>query len=322
MADFFVIARVVGCGVGAILSLFLATLAVRSQERGRGARILFAACASTFYGFGFMNFALDLARIAPTLMDVTGTVRFAAAALWPMSAIGMWLQDDGLGVARRSFGQGLFGFAVVSGVLIAAAGVAAVWVAPEFPRYVVHNSASYNGFVLMALGVWVLVWNQRHGRFQQLTVWTMLAGLLMGTTSLVARDFLPVPQSVRPFVHLGKELGLTLLLIGSLFYFARFRAVDIFLKQSLRLFVGVTLALAATGIALGQARAVADMSAAPFASLVISYTVLIGIVMLLFQCASVATDTIIERYISAGLTSGGRLRSCSRDWHWSTLSPQ
>jgi two-component system, LytTR family, sensor kinase len=307
MADLFVIAQVVGCGVGGVLSLFLARLASRSQEKGRGARILYAACLSTFYIGGVMHFIASLTGSAATLIDVTGTLRFWAAALWPMSAIGMWLDDDGLSTQRRYLGKLLFRFAMASAVLIILAGLVAVWIVPRLyadtglsdvlPKHLVHNTASYNGFLVIGLGVLLLVRNQGQGRFQLFAVWTMLAGLSIGTASIVARDYFPLPQSIRPLVYLAKELGLTLLVIGSLFYFARFRAVDVFLKLSLRLFAGVTLALAAAGLAVGPIEKIANVSTAPLAFKVIGLTALIGFVVLLTQRVSRITDTVVERHI-------------------------
>ena len=111
MVDLLVIARVVGCGVGAILSLFLATLAWQSYEKGRGARILYAACALVFCIGGVMDGAFSLAGGPAMLIDMTGMLRLSAAALWPVSAIGMWLDDERLSLQRRHLGKLLFRWA-------------------------------------------------------------------------------------------------------------------------------------------------------------------------------------------------------------------
>jgi two-component system, LytTR family, sensor kinase len=165
------------------------------------------------------------------------------------------------------------------------------------PTSLVHKALSYNGFLVIGAGVLLLVRNQGQGRFQQLATWTMLAGLSIGTASLVARDFFTLPPSIRSLLLLAKEQGVTLILIGSLFYFARFRAVDVFLKLSLRLFAGVTLALVATGLALGPMQRMADSSTAPVAFEVIGLTALIGLAVLLVQRVSRMTDVVVERYI-------------------------
>jgi two-component system LytT family sensor kinase len=307
MADFFLIALVVSYGVGAILSLFLASLAWRSQEKGRGSRILYAACAFIFYICGVMADTFPRIGSSATLIHMTGTLRLAAAALWPMSAIGMWLDDDDLPPRRRHLGKLLFRFAMVSALIIFLAGFASVWIVPRLHAdtvlsnvlvgHLVHKAVSYNGLLIIAAGVWLLVRNQGQGRFQQFAVWTMLAGLSIGTASIVARDYFSLPQPIRSLALLAKEQGLTLLLIGSLFYFARFRAVDVFLKLSLRLFAGVTLALVAAGLALGPMQTVANSSTAPVAFNVIGLTALIGLVVLLIQRVSRTTDNFVERYI-------------------------
>jgi hypothetical protein len=306
MADFFLIALVVSYGVGAILSLFLASLAWRSQEKGRGSRILYAACAFIFYICGVMADTFPRIGSSATLIHMTGTLRLAAAALWPMSAIGMWLDDDGLSPRRRHLGKLLFRFAMVSAFIIFLAGFASVWIVPRLHAdaalskglaHLVHKAVSYNGLLVIAAGVWLLVRNQGQGRFQQFAVWTMLAGLSIATASIVARDYFSLPQPIRSLALLAKEQGLTLLLIGSLFYFARFRAVDVFLKLSLRLFAGVTLALVAAGLALGPMQTMANSSTAPVAFNAIGLTALIGLVVLLIQRVSRMTDNFVERYI-------------------------
>ena len=307
MDDFLIIARIVGGGVGAILALFLASMASRSQEKGRRARILYAACAFVFCLCGVMAGVFSITGNIPALNDATGMVRLTAAALWPMSAIGMWLDDDGLSARRYRLGQLLFRFALVSAVLLVLAGVITTWLVPHLQAdaalrdvlmmHRVHGAASYSGFFAIGAGVWLLVRSQGQGRFQQFAVWTMLAGLSIGAASIVVCGLFALPPPIRSLVLLAKEQGVTLILIGSLFYFARFRAADVFLKQSLRLFAGVTVALVAAGIALGPIQGMANRSTAPFALAVVGYTVLIGLVALVLRRAWRMTDGIVERHI-------------------------
>jgi two-component system LytT family sensor kinase len=307
MADFFVIARVVSCGVGAILALFLASLASRSQEQGRRARILYATCALVFYICGVMNGGFALVASNATLIDMTGLLRLTAAALLPMTAIGMWLDDDSLSTQRLRFGKLLFRVATVSAVVIILVGVVTVWIVPRLHAdatlrsvllmHRVHAAASYNAFAVIAVGVWLLVRKQGQGRFQQFAVWTMLAGLFIGTVSIVLCDFFAMRPTIRSMVLLAKEQGVTLILIGSMFYFARFRAVDVFLKLTLRVLAGVALALITAGLALGPIQSMASRSKAPFAFEVIGYMVLFALVMLIVQRVWKTTDAIVERYI-------------------------
>lgn len=307
MADFLIIAQIVGCGVGAILSLFLARLASRSQEKGRGARILYAACALVFYAGGVMLGGLSLLGGAGTFGKMTGTLRLAAAALLPMSAVGMWLDDDDLSPRRRHLGKLLLHLAMITATLIVLAGFAAVWIVPRLgtdsvlrdvlTTSLVHRALSYNGFLVIAAGVWLLLRNRSQGRLQQIAEWTLVAGLFIGTASIVARDFFALSKSIDSLLLLTKEQGVTLILIGSLFYFARFRAVDVFLKLSLRLFAAVILALVAAGLTLGPIHTMATGSTAPLAFTAIGLTALIALVVLIFQRVSRMTDAVVERYI-------------------------
>lgn len=307
MADFLIIAGIVGCGVGAILALFLASMASRSQEKGRRARILYAACALVFCLCGVMAGAFSLTGKIPALSDATGMVRLTAAALWPMSAIGMWLDDDGLSAQRHRLGKFLFRFALLSAVLLVLAGVVTTWLVPHLHAdavlrkvllmHRVHGAASYSGFFAIGAGVWLLVRSRGQGRFQQFAVWTMLAGLSIGVASIVVCGLFALPPPTRSLVLLAKEQGVILILIGSLFYFARFRAADVFLKLSLRLFAGVTVALVAAGLALGPIQSMASRSMAPLAFAVVGYAILIGLVALILRCAWRATDAVVERHI-------------------------
>lgn len=307
MANFFVIAQIVGCGVGAILSLFLASLAWRSQEKGRAARILYAACALIFSAGGLMLGGISLSGDPGTAGKMTGTLRLAAAAFLPMSAVGMWLDDEGLSTQRRHLGKLLFLLAMITAALIVLAGFAAVWIVPRLDADSVlrdtlttgpvHRALSYNGFLVIAAGVWLLLRNQSRGRFQQFSVWTLVAGLFIGAASIVARDFFALSKSLDSLLLVAKEQGVTLILIGSLFYFARFRAVDVFLKLTLRLFAAVILALAAAILTLGPIHTMAAGATAPLAFTAIGLTALIGLVVLIFQRISRLTDAIVERVI-------------------------
>jgi hypothetical protein len=78
-----------------------------------------------------MHGGFSLIGSAGTLIDMTGTLRLAAAALLPMSAVGMWLDDDGLSSRRRHLGKLLFHFAMVTAALIFLAGLASVWIVPR-----------------------------------------------------------------------------------------------------------------------------------------------------------------------------------------------
>jgi len=307
MSDFIVISRLVGCGVGAILALFLAILAWRSREQCRGARLLFAACAFAWNVCGVLGTAFTLTGFTATLIDVTETFRFTAAALWPVSAVGMWLSAEDGETRRHELGELLFRLARISAALIVFAGFAAMWIGPRLDSasalagvlkmHLMYKANAYHGYFVFAAGIWLLVRHQGTGRFQQLALWTMVAGLALCATGLLARDYFSLPPSVRSLAELSKEQGLTLLLIGSLFYYARFRAVDVFLKLSLRLFAGVTLALLAAALAVGPIQAVAEASRAPFSLTVVGYTAVIGLAVFLMQRVARMADAFVERHV-------------------------
>lgn len=307
MANFIVIDQIVGGSVGAIVALFLATLASRSQDRGRRPRILYAGCALVFYSCAVIIGVFSLIDSPEALLHMTGSVRLAAAAFLPVSAVGMWLDDESLSPRRRKLGKWLFGYSMISATVIVCAGVTSTWIVPRLPADaplsdtltsgLVHRALYYNGLSVIAAAVWLLLRNQSRGRFQRFAVWMMLAGLSIATVSVVARDFLGLPQPFRAWALLAKEQAVTLIVIGSLFYFARFRAVDVFLKLTLRLLAGVALALIAAALALGPIRNIAAESTLPATFEIAAYTTLVALVVFLMLRVARMTDAIVERHI-------------------------
>jgi two-component system LytT family sensor kinase len=88
-----------------------------------------------------------------------------------------------------------------------------------------------------------------------------------------------------------------LLLIGSLFYFSRFRAADIFAKQAMRLLLGSTLAMMAAFVALGPVASMARRTASPRAVILLCASILTGCAILLYVHLGGWTDVLVERRI-------------------------
>src|SRR3546814_9605918 len=113
-----------------------------------------STCALVFYICGVMNGGFSLVSSSATFIDMTGMLRLTAAALLPMTAIGMWLDDDELSTRKRHLGKLLFRVATVSAVVIVLVGLVTVWIVPQLHTdailrnvlmmHRVHAAASYN----------------------------------------------------------------------------------------------------------------------------------------------------------------------------------
>jgi signal transduction histidine kinase len=242
-----------------------------------------------------------------SLVDLTETVRFGIAGVWPMSLVAVWLEHDHLPARRRSLGRWLFRFSIATAILLFLAKFASLWIVPRLhpdsilknvlQSEIVNEGAAYNGLLVTAVGAWTLTRGQLHGWFQKLSVSAIFTGLSISTTSIILHDYVSLPPSIDSVVMVFKHQGFTLTVIGSLFYFARFRAADLFIKRTLRLLVGMALALTAAYLAVGPVQTIANNTHAPQAFAIVGLTALVGLVLWLVQRLSRATDAFVEHRV-------------------------
>jgi two-component system LytT family sensor kinase len=113
----------------------------------------------------------------------------------------------------------------------------------------------------------------------------------------VLHAFFPIPLGVDSVVVTLEQQSIILAVIGGLFYFARFRALDVFVKISLRVVIGATLALSAAYIAFGPLAKLSQTTIGPYAFRIAGLTAVLGLVIFLTGRFATATDAFVETYV-------------------------
>lgn len=305
--DLNLIAQLVGYGIGAILSFFLLWLAARSSEKGRIPRIVFAGCALVWNLGSLIGYGVLIGGAGGSVFQLTETLKFATAGVWPASAVAVWLDNDALAFSRHRLGNKLFCLSIGTAILIFATQVGSLLVLPRLQpdaflknlleSSFVNEAASYNGFVVVTAGVWLLLRGQLQGWFQRLSVAAILGGLGLSVVSMILHNYFSIPSSLDAWAVVLKHQGITLALMGSLFYFARFRALDVFVKLSLRVLIGAAFALSVSYFTLGPFQRITNNSVAPRAFFVVGITAFIGLAISLVQYFSRTIDSFVESRI-------------------------
>jgi len=71
----------------------------------------------------------------------------------------------------------------------------------------------------------------------------MILGLSLSSASAILGAYVSLPPGMARAVRIARFQSIVLVVIGSLFYFSRFRAADLFAKWAVRLLLGAALAL-------------------------------------------------------------------------------
>lgn len=302
------IGQTYGFAVGTALATLLVALVSRSGGADRRPRFLFAACILIANLSGLAkNIALAL-NVSPRSL-LAGQIRsvgFIAAAMLPLSVMIIW-RNNAVSELRRRIGNGLVIYALSSGLLIGGCLALGTWI-PSFlssastfhlllNQDFVGNLTIYNGFLLILLGASFLLPGTLDNLTDRVAISLMIAGLFLSSASAVLDGYVSLPTTLAQIVSIARFQSIVLLLIGSLFYFSRFRAADIFAKQAMRLLLGSALAMIAASVALGPVASIARATASPQAVILLCAALLTGCAILLYVHLGRWTDVLVERRI-------------------------
>jgi two-component system LytT family sensor kinase len=304
-----VVAELAGYAVGAVLSLLLLRLAGHSSDRRNTPQILLGLCALTWNLGGLVKYwavITGATRSAPAILLISA-VTFSAAAFWPASGLAIWLDNASLSEDRLRSGKRLLRVSLASGALIALFQFAQVWsffrplhnsvLQEALQSDFIRRSTAYNAFLIFGAGAWLLVRGQPLGRLQKLSVAAVLVGITISSASIVARAFFHLPAPFHQAAVVLEHQSIILVVIGSLFYLARFRSLDVFVKWSLRVLVTAAIAVAASFLAFGVVAKIGSKTLAPGAVAIAGVAALTAIAALLAQSLSAKIDVFIERSI-------------------------
>jgi two-component system, LytTR family, sensor kinase len=301
------IGQIYGFAIGTTLAGILVALVWRSGGAHRRARFLFAACVLIANLSGLAkNIALVVASPKLFLAGQVRSVGFIAAAMLPLSIMIIW-KDNAVSEMRRRVGSALVIYALSSGLLIGAGLVLGTWMPSSMSSALtfhlllnqdfVGNLTFYNGFLLILLGTIFLLPGTLDNLTDRVAISLMIAGLFLSSVSAILDAYVSLPTTLAHIVGIARFQSIVLVVIGSLFYFSRFRAADIFAKQAMRLLLGSTLAIIATFIALDPVASMAQTTASPHAVILLCTAIFTGCAILLYVQLGRWSDILVERRI-------------------------
>jgi two-component system LytT family sensor kinase len=302
------IGQTYGFAIGTALATLLVALVWRSGGTDRRPRFLFAVCILIADLSGLAkNIALVL-NVSPKslLAEQIRSIGFIAAAMLPLSIMIIW-RNNATSEVRRRIGDALVAYSTTSGLLIAGCLALGAWV-PSLASSTstsnvllnqdfVGNLTIYNGLLLILLGGILLLPGTLDNLTDRVAISLMIAGLLLSSASAVLDAYVSLPITLAQIVRVTRFQSIVLLLIGSLIYFSRFRAADIFAKQAMRLLLGSALALLAAFVALGPVSSMAQKTAYPHAVILLCAASLTGCSVYLYGQLGRWTDILVEQRI-------------------------
>ena len=271
------IGQTYGFAVGTALATLLVVLVWRSGGADRRPRFLFAACILIADLSGLAkNIALVL-NVSPKSL-LAGQIRsigFIAAAMLPLSIMIIWTKQCSFRSTETNWQCSCHLRSYRAGCLSRH-----VWrlEAGYLPTYrpircselllnqdFVGNLTIYNGLLLILLGAIFLLPGTLDNLTDRMAISLMIAGLFLSSVSAVLDAYVSLPPTLAHIIRIARFQSIVLVVIGSLFYFSRFRAADIFAKQAMRLLLGSILAMIAAFVALGPIASMAQTTASPHA---------------------------------------------------------
>jgi two-component system LytT family sensor kinase len=304
------IGQTYGFAIGTALATLLLALVWRSGGTDRTPRFLFAASILIANGSGLTKnlvLALNPSRALALAWQIR-SIGFIAAAMVPLSIMIIW-RNNAVSIVRRKIGDVLVIYAASSGLLIATGLALGTFVSEKWMpssaslvRFLQHqdsvgNLTIYNGLLLVVLGAIFLLPGTLDDLTNRIAVGLIIAGLSLSSVSAILDAYVSLPTALAHIVRITRFQSIVLVVIGSLFYFSRFRAADLFAKQAVRLLLGAALALFAAFLVFGPVASMARATASPRAVSILCAAVITGGAMLLFARLRRWSDVLVERGI-------------------------
>jgi two-component system, LytTR family, sensor kinase len=290
------IGQTYGFAVGTALAALLLVLVWRSGGKDRLPRFLFAACILIANGSGLAkNIALGSGvPLQSAAVWQIKSIGFIAAAMLPLSIVIIW-RNNAVSHLRRRIGNVLVGYAGFSGLVIGAILAFGTWSLPQ--QDLAGNLTIYNGLLVIVLAAIFLLPGTLDNVTDRVAVSLMIAGLTLSSASAILDAYVSLPAGLARVVRIARFQSIVLVLVGSLFYFSRFRAADLFAKRAVRLLLGAALALLGALLVFGPVRSIAQTTVTPLAAEILCAAAVTGCAMLLFMGLGRWSDVMVERGI-------------------------
>jgi two-component system, LytTR family, sensor kinase len=294
------IGQTYGFAVGTALAALLLVLVWRSGGTDRRPRFLFAACILIANGSGLAkNVALELGvPLQSGAVWQIKSIGFIAAAMLPLSIVIIW-RNNALSRARRRMGDVLVVYAGLSGLAIGAVPALGTWSLAR--QDFAGNLTIYNGLLVIVLAAIFLLPGTLDNLTDRVAVSLMIVGLSLSSASAILDTYVDayvsLPTDLARVIRIARFQSIVLVVIGSLFYFSRFRAADRFAKRAVRLLLGAALAMLGALLLFGPVRSIAQTTVTPLAAQILCAAAITGCAMLLFTRLGRWSDVMVERGI-------------------------
>lgn len=292
------VAEALGNGAALMLTVVLFLLIVRTA-RSNFAMWLAAFCALLWSGACLSGTLLILSGYAPDSPAVWITMRaeMISGAIFPLSFLLLWPVPEPASNWRVRFRRWL---------LMVAAGIAAlsfvvlvnVKSRPSGALHVIMSLLPLTAALLMTVGALNILDGRLKTFADRVYIVLTLLGLWVSGIAVLVLDRFTFSPGMCALLTALKEQAPFLTLMGTIFFFARFRAADVLIKSSLKIVAGTVLALAA---ALAVDRPLRIMegehgSLQPV-QMLLKTTALLGLLLLLYLGASRAIKFAVDRWL-------------------------
>jgi len=294
--------NVLSAGLGIALSALLLLFILRSSRRGRGARLIFPLCALIWNLLTLVKMWGVVAGV-PQGSLVVGLIQVFSVivtGVWPLSIL-MW-RNDSLSPLRKRLGNWLIGIAAAIAMYLSAAALLSFWhtqfggaIRPEL--FYREDFAAYSGLAILAAGAFVFLPGLFRDRSARVSILIMFSGLVMVCGGIIVHSYVHLPEALDRLVMISKSKGLSVMILGVLFYSARFRASDIFVRLSLRVLVGAVIAVVAAHFFRHEYAFITRASVGPQTTFIVALSALVIFSIFAFGRISVLTDALIERWV-------------------------
>jgi two-component system LytT family sensor kinase len=280
------VSEVLGNGAALVLTVVLLLLIVRTA-RSNFAMWLGAFCAVLWIGGCLSGTLLILAGAPPQASSVwiTKVAELLSGVLLPISFLLLWPLPEPAGGWRVTFRRWLLILAVGMAVLTMAA---VIGTAHYRILRVIMPMVPFDAAILMTIGALVVL----PGRLKTLAdraymVLTLKGMWVSGISVLVLNHFVLSPQWCA-VLTVVKDQAPFATLMGTIFFFARFRAADVLIKSALKITAGTALVVAAAVI-------IPEISPQPMCLLLT--TALLALLLVLYLAASSAVEYAVDRWV-------------------------
>ena len=288
--DLVIVLEVLSSCAGLVLSILLLVLARRSARRWPGAGLL--AICSLIWNTGSLAALVQMLLGVPTTAwtySVALCLQVVGGTLFPISFITAWSFPAPTEPRQRAWARWLFRVAIVNAVTVNLVVVAGAFfgIMPYLARLVCPSTEA----ILLTIAAFILVRGRIKTTADRIYLTFTMLGVWISAIGMIALEFW-TPSGV-PFQILCLIVSESpfLIIVGTLFFFARFRSADILIHSSRRVIVSLALAMLCY-VAISICDTVATGS---FVSSRVGHAVLITLMLFGLQMSFRWIDAVVER---------------------------